>query len=235
MQSGHVMRALTDAFSETVRRRPFPNVTTVREDGREAFGEEQGQLPPASLPGRYEYLGPIGSGGMGFGLQRPRSRPASLRRHEGAGPGAGQERGARAALRQGGPDHRRARSPQHRPGLRARARSSRKPLLHDEARRWTDAGAVDRGGGPADADRGCLAGDAGDGGEGLRRARLRPQPGCPSLRRQAGEHHGGIVRAGVPDGLGRGLFAQRAAGRFLAAQPRSPRGTIRRRACFGAG
>jgi eukaryotic-like serine/threonine-protein kinase len=59
------MRALTDAFSDTVRRRPFPNVTTVREEGREAFREEQGHLPPASLPGRYQYIGPIGSGGMG--------------------------------------------------------------------------------------------------------------------------------------------------------------------------
>ena len=60
------MRALSDAFSETIRRRHFPNVTTVREDGPESLGEAQDvQMPPASLPGRYQYLGVIGSGGMG--------------------------------------------------------------------------------------------------------------------------------------------------------------------------
>ncbi len=48
-----------------MRQPNFPNVTTVRQDGHTIGDQPRAQFPPASLPGRYQYLGPIGSGGMG--------------------------------------------------------------------------------------------------------------------------------------------------------------------------
>jgi serine/threonine-protein kinase len=59
------MRLLTDAAPERARPPHFPNVTTVRQEGRGTGDELRAQFPLASLPGRYQYLGPIGSGGMG--------------------------------------------------------------------------------------------------------------------------------------------------------------------------
>ena len=59
------MRLLADGPLAPVRQPNFPNVTTVRQDGPTTGYQPRGQFPPASLPGRYQYLGPIGSGGMG--------------------------------------------------------------------------------------------------------------------------------------------------------------------------
>ena len=161
-------------------------------------------------------------GAAGPGAAAPAPGRAGARWHGGGA--AGLRRDAAAA--HGGEDHacehlrahdagprvpargagdRPARPPEHRADPRARARRDGPALFHDEAGRGPEPQGADRRS-PDRRPRSPVQPPR-DLRQDLRCPRLRPRARGPALRHQVGQRDGRRVRAGLPDGLGRGAAA----------------------------